>query len=112
MTIVQKIGRKVEGNMQRNSLLVRAALCVLGTLMLTAPASAGSGLFGCGGCGTGIGWGRVYYAPPVYSYAPLTVAVVPSYVVNQGQYREAPIFYSGPWPDYGYGSFPYYYWHR
>jgi hypothetical protein len=94
--------------MQRNSSLVRAGWCVLGTLILTTPASAGSGVFACSGCRTNI---EVYYAPPVYSYAPSRVVVVPHYVVNQGQYREQPIFYSGRLPDNGYGSFPYYCWH-
>ncbi len=94
--------------MQRNSSLVRAGWCVLGTLILTTPASAGSGFFRCGWCRTGT---EAYYAPLVYSYAPPRVVVVPHYVVNQGQYREEPIFISGPLPDPGYGSFPYYCWH-
>lgn len=68
--------------MRHKSWFAGVVCCVLSTFTLAGSAPAG-GLFGSGGCGgCGGGWGEVGYAPPIYSYAPPTITVVPHYVVQ------------------------------
>lgn len=69
------------------------------TALLTADASAGG--WRCGVCGQPSG--RVYYAPPTYTYAQPTVTVVPHYIVRphyvvEQTYVLRPTYYLGAAP--------------